>query len=264
MRVALGQIDMVWEDKESSVLLAEKMIIEAKQSGADIIIFPEMSFTGFSMNLSKIGEYREESYTLNKMSEYAVRYNIAIGFGWAQCFRDCDKGANMFTVVDRDGSIVSEYRKIHPFTYGGESDIYEGGSDIANFSFMGHRISLFICYDLRFPEIFQIASRKSDMFMVIANWPAVRREHWETLLRARAIENQSYVIGVNCFGNRDNLEYSGDSMAVDALGNVIGKISDKAGVVVCDIDDRAWNLRDKFNVKADRREELYCSLYQKI
>ena len=102
------------------------------------------------------------------------------------------------------------------------------------------------------------------MFMVIANWPAVRREHWETLLRARAMENQSYVIGVNCFGNRDNLEYSGDSMAVDALGNVIGKISDKAGVVVCDIDDRAWNLRDKFNVKADRREELYCSLYQKI
>ena len=263
MRVALGQIDMIWEDKKASVKKAESMIYEAAIKNADIIIFPEMSFTGFSMNLEKTGEKRGSSETVNKMCELAQKYDIAIGFGWASFpEKEEEKGKNLFSVADNKGNIIAEYEKIHPFTYGGESDVYEGGDRIASFPFKGHMISLFICYDLRFPEIFQAAAKKSDVMFVIANWPESRRIHWQTLLRARAIETQSYIVGVNCFGKHDGILYSGDSMAVDAIGNILGEISGVEGLIICEIDDRAWELREKFAITKDRKEDLYYKLWQ--
>ena len=263
MRIAIGQIDMLWEDKEASVQKAEKMISEASLNKADIIIFPEMSFTGFSMNLEKIGENRTNSTTVSNMCVLAKKYHIAIGFGWAALPENtAKKGKNIFSVVDSDGSIAAEYEKIHPFTYGGESEVYEGGENIVSFSFKGHTVSLFICYDLRFPDIFQAAAKKSDVMFVIAQWPEKRRIHWQTLIRARAIETQSYVVGVNSVGERDGLEYSGDSMAVDSIGNILGMISDREGVLTCDIDDRAWDLREKFATGKDRKESLYQKILQ--
>lgn len=262
MRVALGQLDMVWEDKFSSFVKAENMIKEASEAGCDVIIFPEMSFTGCSTNLEMVGEEEENSTTVAKMEELAVKYGIATGFGWAACSNENGrKGTNRFTIVDKEGKVAADYAKMHPFTYGGETEVYEKGTEIVSVPFLGRTISLFICYDLRFPEIFQIAARKSDVIFVIANWPAIRSAHWETLLRARAIETQSYVVGVNCFGERDGECYSGDSMAVDSIGNIIGKISGKEGVLICDLDDRAWNLRKKFATAADRREDFYKKFY---
>ena len=124
MRVALGQIDMVWEDKKASVAKAEKMICDAALQNADIIIFPEMSFTGFSMNLLKTGEKRHASDTVKKMCELSEKYDIAIGFGWAALpEKEGEKGKNVFSVVDNTGKLIAEYEKIHPFTYGGESDV---------------------------------------------------------------------------------------------------------------------------------------------
>lgn len=162
MRVALAQTDMVWEDKKASIQKAEKMVSEAAKSKADIIIFPEMSFTGFSMNLEKIGEKRDCSETVSCMSILSKKYNIAIGFGWASLpDKKGGKGKNIFSVTDREGKLIAEYEKIHPFTYGGESRVYEGGEKLVSFSFKGHNISLFVCYDLRFPEVFQAAAKKS-------------------------------------------------------------------------------------------------------
>ena len=112
-----------------------------------------------------------------------------------------------------------------------------------------------------FPEIFQIAAREADVLLVIANWPQIRREHWQTLLRARAIETQSYVVGVNCVGMHDGCAYSGDSMAVDSIGNILGMLSGREGILVCDLDDRAWSLRHKFSTRADRREDLYRTYF---
>ena len=251
MRVALAQTDMVWEDKKASIQKAEKMVSEAAKSKADIIIFPEMSFTGFSMNLEKIGEKRDCSE------------NIAIGFGWASLpDKKGGKGKNIFSVTDREGKLIAEYEKIHPFTYGGESRVYEGGEKLVSFSFKGHNISLFVCYDLRFPEVFQAAAKKSDVMFVIAQWPETRSIHWQTLLRARAIETQSYIVGVNSFGVRDGLGYSGDSMAIDSIGNILGQLSGREGMLICDIDDRAWELRNKFAIGKDRRENLYYRLLE--
>lgn len=263
MRVALGQIDMVWEDKEASIAKAEPMIAEAARAGADVIIFPEMSFTGFSMNLAEIGEDIIQAPTTKRMQRLAVRHEIAIGFGWA-ALPEVGKlsGTNRFTLVDRNGSVVTEYCKLHPFTYGGEAERYTKGNQIISVPFLGRQISLFICYDLRFPEIFQIAAKQSDILLVIANWPEIRREHWQTLLRARAIETQSYVVGVNCIGDRDGMKYSGDSMAVDSIGNRLGILSGREGVLICDLDDRAWSLRGKFSTQADRREKFYSEYFE--
>lgn len=264
MRVALGQIDMIWEDKEASVQKAEKMISEAALRKADIIIFPEMSFTGFSMNLQKIGEEKNNSETVSKMRNLAKKYYIAIGFGWSSLpEKEEKKGKNIFSVVGSDGSIIAEYEKIHPFTYGGEALVYGGGEHIISFPFKEHMISLFICYDLRFPEIFQVAAKKSDVIFVIAQWPEKRSVHWQTLLRARAIETQSYVIGVNCFGEHDGISYSGDSMALDYIGNILGMISGREDILICDIDDGVWDYRKKFATGKDRREDLYYRLLQK-
>ena len=263
MRVALAKTDMVWEDKKASIQKAEKMVSEAAKSKTDIIIFPEMSFTGFSMNLEKIGEKRDCSETVSCMSTLSKKYNIAIGFGWASLpDKKGGKGKNIFSVTDREGKLIAEYEKIHPFTYGGESRVYEGGEKLVSFSFKGHNISLFVCYDLRFPEVFQAAAKKSDVMFVIAQWPETRSIHWQTLLRARAIETQSYIVGVNSFGVRDGLGYSGDSMAIDSIGNILGQLSGREGMLICDIDDRAWELRNKFAIGKDRRENLYYRLLE--
>lgn len=258
MRVALGQLDMAWENPEISLSRGEQMIAEAARAGADVIVFPEMSFTGFSMHLERIGERPGQAPTVQRIQTLAQRYQIAIGFGWAALPESAQKmGTNRFTLVDHSGNVVTEYTKIHPFTYGGESDHFARGEQIVSVPFLGRHISLFVCYDLRFPELFQIAAEKSDIIFVIANWPAIRSAHWQTLLRARAIETQSYVVGVNCFGKRDGLVYSGDSMAVDSIGNILGILSGREGVLICDLDDRAWSLRKKFSTRADRQEKLY-------
>lgn len=265
MRIALGQLNMVWEDKELSLQKAEKLMEQASAQKADILFFPEMSFTGFSMNLAKIGESGEASDTVRQMKELAVRYKMAVGFGWAALPEPGqEKGTNRFTLLDQDGQELTEYVKLHPFRYGGEADVYQGGDQLVTVPFCGHRISLFVCYDLRFPEIFRAVSDQSDLMVVIADWPASRADHWLALLKARAIENQSYMAGVNCVGDIDGLSYSGDSSIFDPLGQMIGTLHGQEGIVVCDIGEDAERLRQKFQMKCDRRNDFYIQQYEKI
>lgn len=258
MRVALGQLDMIWEDKTASLKKAETMVKEAVQGNCDLIVFPEMAFTGFSMNLEKVGEVHDTSATKSEIIQMARKYQIGIAYGWAALPALGEKkGTNLFTLIDAQGREVGEYAKTHPFSYGKENVYFEKGKEIVTVPYLGRQIALFICYDLRFPEIFQIAARKADVLLVIANWPAKRSAHWETLLRARAIETQSYVVGVNCVGERDGDFYTGDSMAVDCIGNILGRISGKEGILICELEDRAWHLREKFATGKDRREDFY-------
>ncbi|MCI6191042.1 MAG: carbon-nitrogen family hydrolase, partial [Clostridium sp.] len=119
-------------------------------------------------------------------------------------------------------------------------------------------ITPFICYDLRFPEIFQIASKKSEIIIVIASWPKEREEHWVTLLKARAIENQCFIIGVNRVGEGDGLEYSGASLIFDPLGNSLNEKINKEELIIKDINlSSIKEVREKINIKRDRREKLY-------
>lgn len=261
MKIALGQIDMAWEDKEASIKKVEHMLEVAAADRADLLILPEMSLTGFSMNLTRIGEDPQDSFTVKKMSTLARRYHVGIGVGWSAVSSGETQGKNCFTLIGDRGEVLGQYEKIHPFSYGGEARYYRGGDRLVIVPYKGRMLSLFVCYDLRFPELFQVASRQADIMLVIANWPSTRREQWISLLRARAVESQAYVVGVNCVGTRDGLEYVGDSMALDPVGNTLGLLSRQEGVLLCELEDQAWQLRDKFSIRQDRREDLYTRYY---
>ena len=142
MKAALCQFQIEFEDKEKNLQRAERMIASAAAERAEIIFFPEMSFTGFSMNVSVIGESCGE--TIQIMQEYARKYQIAVGVGWVR--QNGEKGENHYTVLDETGTILADYVKIHPFSFSGENQYYIAGNQTAVFGFAGHRFGLYICY----------------------------------------------------------------------------------------------------------------------
>lgn len=256
IKIALAQMNIIWEDKAANYKKAKALMKEAFEHGTEAIFFPEMSFTGFSMNTEVTKETGYE--TIACMKVLAQQYQMHIGFGWVKdCGQKCE---NHYTIVDKEGNVISDYAKIHPFSYSGEDTKFQGGSAITQFQIKGIECSNFICYDLRFPEIFQQASKKAQVIIVPANWPAKRSEHWKTLLRARAIENQVYLLAVNCVGEIGGIYYSGDSGVFNPNGDLLASLSEKEGSLYCEILNDAGDFREAFPVKHDRREELYKTL----
>lgn len=259
IRIALAQTHIVWEDKEKNYEIAGKRIEEAVSRGAEIIFFPEMSFTGFSMNTDCTKEKDEK--TIRRMGALAAGYHVGIGFGWVKdCIQTCGKCENHYTVVDSAGEVLSDYAKIHPFSYSGEDMKFQGGSALVHFMLNGIPCSNLICYDLRFPEVFQIVSGRAHVVVVPANWPAKRSAHWKTLLRARAIENQVYILAVNCVGEIGGVLYTGDSCIIAPDGDVKAQLSGSEGIIDWGLTDDAHRFRKAFPVKKDRREGLYAKL----
>lgn len=258
MRVALAQTNIVWENKAENYEKCEQFVKQAKEQEAELVFFPEMSFTGFSMNTTKIAETNQE--TLNEIKVIALKYDIGIGFGWVK--KTDLLAENHYSVISNKGMVLSDYIKIHPFSYGEEDKYYSPGNQIVQFEHGGMTFSTFICYDLRFPEIFQIASEKAEVIVVPANWPKAREEHWKTLLRARAIENQCYILGVNCVGNINNVDYSGCSMCVSPDGSVLAKGIDEEEILYCEVNECVDTIRREFPVKQDKKNSLYLQLYR--
>lgn len=287
MKLALAQMDIEWEQKEANQLRCHEFIKKASEIKVQKIVFPELSLTGFSMNTNKISEkvkkinHKELSYdspTINFFAGMSKEYNIAIAFGMVK--EHGDKSSNEFYMTDCKGKIIMEYSKIHPFSFGEESNHYIGGDKLSYCTLGGLNLSALICYDLRFPEIFQIAAKLSDGIIVIANWPSERKDHWITLLKARAIENQCYIIGVNRVGEGNGLSYQGDSMIIDPYGNCISEkyydikmenptlpenMDQKTigSLIVGEMDPSVVKqYRGEFRIKDDRRQELYQKLYK--
>ena len=256
MKTALCQFEIAFEEKEQNLQRAAQMIAAAAGEQAKIIFFPEMSFTGFSMHVSVTGE--SDSETLRRMQQYAQENRIAIGFGWVR--KNGEKGENHYTVVDETGAVLADYIKIHPFSYSGEDNYFEAGGRTAVFTYGGIRFGLFICYDLRFPEIFRAVSSEAEVLVVAANWPERRAAHWNKLLEARALENQSWVLGINCVGDQQALHYNGSSRAVSPEGETVEFLVDKEGLIFCDIQDEAMQFRRSFPALQDRRNALYKEL----
>lgn len=266
IKIALAQTNIVWEDKKQNYIIAEKRIREAVKQNVTAIFFPEMSFTGFSMNTDATKESGND--TVLYMKDLAAKYGIHIGFGWVKdCGNNCehdfsDRCENHYTVTDNNGDIISDYVKLHPFSYSGEDLKFQGGNALTHFLLGGIPCSTFICYDLRFPEIFQAASHKAHIIVVPANWPARRSVHWTTLLQARAVENQVYIIAINCVGDIGGQHYSGDSCVITPDGSVMTALHEQEGSLYVELTDDVANLREHFPVKQDRREAFYVKLYE--
>ncbi|WP_394974605.1 amidohydrolase [uncultured Croceitalea sp.] len=213
IRIALLQTHLLWENpEENRKAFAEK--IESISPKVDVIIFPEMFTTGFTMNPKDIDEQEGEK-TVNWMkSEASKKHTVLIG---SIVFREAGKFFNRLLFVQPNGE-VHIYDKKHTFTLAGEHEVYEAGNSKLIVDYKGFKFCPLICYDLRFP-VWTRNTEEYDVLIYVANWPKPRIEAWDTLLKARAIENMSYCIGVNRVG-LDGLghEYSGHSAVYDVLG----------------------------------------------
>ena len=254
MKVALCQINIKFEEKEANKNKIIDNVREAKMNSATLCIFPEMTLTGFSMNVNLIGEENYESISFFK--ELCIDNNINIGFGWVKKVNDL--GENHFTIISNKGEIICDYIKLHPFSYSDEDKYYCPGNNLSRCKINNNNIGVFICYDLRFPEIFQSVSNDVDTIIIIANWPKSRSEHWKALLKARAIENQVYILAVNCVGEINKLYYCGGTSIIDPNGNLIDSIVDVEGIIYGHIDEKiVKEVRKLFPMKMDRRNEFY-------
>ena len=254
MNIGIAQMDIKWEDIYNNMNKVESFVEKAHEKKVETLFFPEMSLTGFTMDISAHTFSKEE--ILNWLKKIALKYNMNIGLGFGILLGE--KASNEYVIVTNQGECIADYSKIHPFSYDGEDKKYCKGNDIVICTIGELNITPFICYDLRFPEIFQIASKKSDLIVVAANWPKKREKHWITLLTARAIENQCYIAGINRVGRGNGVYYNGASLIIDPEGNVLNNISNDEELLIYQISrNKVIDIRKNFNLKKDRRENLY-------
>lgn len=258
MKIALCQLAITYENKEKNTRCMIGFMEQARSAGADLVLFPEMSLTGFSMNLAVTGEKHAQSVELLRAE--ARRIGIAVGFGWTAWTGAA--GENHYTVISPQGEVLSDYIKMHPFSYSGEDQYFAKGDKTVRFSINGIPFSGFICYDLRFPEIFQAVSDHAHVIIVAADWPGSRRAHWKCLLQARAIENQCYILGINSVGDQNGQHYTGDSCVIRPDGTVAEQLSEEEGLIYYELSDDVEDYRCAFPVRQDRRNDLYVKLYK--
>ena len=244
MKIGMIQLNSVWHDKEANYKHAENLINKAASESCEIVILPEMFNTGFSMAIEKIGE--ELFGQTSQFTAVIAGYPVVGSEG---------KGLNAAIVVDETGVIIATYYKMFLFSYAKEHLYYDSGQSPIVFNIRGAKASVFICYDLRFPEIFSKVARKVECIFVIANWPAERIDHWNSLLKARAIENQCIVIGVNRIGYDGNdLSYPGNSRAFSPSGQNICAGNAKDELIIADIDlSEVTKMRSDFPFLDDNR-----------
>jgi omega-amidase len=220
LRVALGEYDTGWQDPASSLARATEIVNGAARRHARLVVLPEMCTTGFTMDpaqwaASLDGTSAESLRRLARARQLWILAGLAV--------REApDRAVNAAVLFDPEGGIAATYRKQRLFAHGGEHEHYVPGESPVVATIEGVRVAPFVCYDLRFPELFRAVATDVDALIVVANWPAQRRSHWDVLTRARAIENQCYMIAVNRTGTGGEGVYDGGSAAYDPWGEAIG------------------------------------------
>ena len=251
MRVAAVQHDIVWSDREANFAALESSIARAAGNGARLIVLSEMFSTGFVVDRDDIAE-PEGGPSSAFLARMAERHGAWVCGSCPERTGDDARPYNSLVLASPDGHI-HRYHKIHRFTYGGEDRHFRPGHATLTVEIEGVRTTFFVCYDLRFANEFWDLARDTDLYVVPANWPESRREHWMALLRARAIENQAYVIGCNRVGDGGGLHYVGDSMIIDPLGTVLAGGQDRQVILEADVDPgHVAATRERFPFLDDR------------
>ena len=234
MRIAALQHDIVWEDRDANFARLAPQIARAVGAGAELVLLTETFSTGFSMTPG-IGE-PEGGPSSRFLAERAAEHGVWVAGSCPEIAADGELPYNSLVLAGPDGT-VHRYRKLHPFTHAGEHERFRAGEKPTTLEIGGLRITPFICYDLRFANVFWEAAERTDVYLVTANWPATRRHHWTTLLQARAIENQAYVVGCNRVGPAgDGTEHAGDSRIVSPMGELLATAAVGETIVLADVD----------------------------
>ena len=249
IRVAIIQTDLVWENPEENRRLLEAKI-NTISTEVDLIVLPEMFTSGFTMNPDAVAETMEGKTIawlkdITRAKQMAIMGSLVVS--------ENNNFYNRMVCVEPSGTITT-YDKRHTFTLAGEHNVYTAGTEKVLFNYKGWRICPLVCYDLRFP-VWARNVEDYDLLIYVANWPKVRIDAWDTLLKARAIENMTYCIGVNRVGlDGNNFEYSGHSAAYDVLGNRIDTLSEnEEAIQIVTLEKSAIKkYREKLNFLNDR------------
>jgi omega-amidase len=251
MNIVGMQMDTVWEDKAANHTKLAALLAAHPPEPGSLVVLPEMWAIGFSMNVAGISE-TPDNETERFLAAQAARYGIGLLGGVVTTGLD-GLGRNEAVLFGPDGRETARYTKMHPFSFGTETRYYGRGSEVVLFEWQGFRVAPFICYDLRFPEVFRQAARRgAEVFCVLANWPQVRDAHWRALLEARAIENQAYVLGINRCGTDPQVAYSGHSLLFGPRGELLADAGTTEGMLFAHLDQAALRAyRRDFPVLAD-------------
>ncbi|MDR2953650.1 MAG: amidohydrolase [Prevotella sp.] len=248
LRLSLIQYDIAWENKRKNLEYIHQTL-EKLSGTSDLVVLPEMCTTGFSMNSYNLAEKNEEN-TISTLKEWAKKFEISI----CGSFIAKDKGnyynRGFFITPDKE----DYYDKRHLFRMGMEPQYFSAGSNRLVVKHKDFNICLLICYDLRFPVWARNIDNEYDLLIYVANWPASRSKVWNALLTARAIENMSYVCGVNRIGTDGyNIVYTGESQVIDAKGDMISNIEiDKEQICTISLSKNELDtFRNKFPVWKD-------------
>ena len=259
LRVALGEYDLGWEDPATSLDRAERVVARASEAGAQLVVLPEMCPSGFTMDAARWAEPLD-GVSARRLASIAAAHGTWVMAGLA--VRDADGARNAALLFDPAGALAGEYRKQRLFAHGGEDAAYLAGRAPAVWTVNGVRIAPLVCYDLRFPELFRPVAREVDAYALVANWPLARRAHWGALLRARAIENLAYVVGVNRTGEGGGARYDGGSVVIDPWGDLVtASMRGADAPAVADVDPgRVAAVRARYRFLDDYAAEEAGSL----
>lgn len=247
LKVAAIQSHLHWENPIQNRKHFE-MQINAISESVDVIVLPELFTTGFTMQPENVAETMEGE-TIKWLQQISARKQAAIV--GSICITENNNYYNRLVFVEPNGQLHT-YDKRHTFTLAGEDKVYTAGSERLIVNYKGWKICPLICYDLRFP-VWSRNTNAYDVLIYVANWPKVRIDAWNTLLKARAIENMSYCIGVNRVGlDANNYEYNGNSTILDALGNTLKTLQGQETAIVTLDKTYQDKLRQKLQFLEDR------------
>ena len=282
MKVAVIQHDIVWQDATATIRRITPLVAQAAAGGARLVVLTEMFATGFSMRPELVAEPPG-----GPVEQWLVAQARSLGIHLLGSIAQTDgdptghptshptghptddptgenagptvggRAVNVAVLAGPDGS-TARYEKMHPFSFAHEHEHYRAGDKPLTVDIEGVRTSIFVCYDLRFADDFWALAHDTDCYVVVANWPEPRREHWRTLLRARAIENQAYVIGANRVGAAGGeagrqIEHCGDSAIIDPLGRTLVEAARVETILTADVDaGQVGAVRDRYPFLADR------------
>lgn len=261
MQIIGFQTDIAWEDPATNFDRIESLVAAESIESGSLLVFPELSTVGFSMNSVQMVE-SGECDSMAYFAGLAARLDCWVLAGIPRRLPHFGGIGNTATFFSREGLEVKYYRKCRPFSPAGEAEAYRSGEASLVLPVEDWQVSPFICYDLRFPELFRDAShRGAELMVVIANWPTARVDHWHTLLQARAIENQAYVVGINRAGRDPQVAYPGASLIVDPLGEVLSRAGSGVEVIRAVLDrHRLVEWRSQFPALSEWQSTPHASL----
>lgn len=260
MRISAIQPDISIGNIKQNYHTVASMLEEAVANSPDIILLPELWPTGFyPKNIQEYTRYTEPA--LEMLSALSTKYKVNI-VGGSIATSKGDNTCNTCYCFNRKGEMIASYDKLHLFSPANEHIDFTPGSKVVSFHLDGVKCGVVICYDIRFPELIrQLALESISILFVPAAWPAARREHWDILLRARAIENQIFIAGVNSVTSPESSEapLGGHSAIIDPWGKVLAQGPEKEkAIITTDIDLAVINnIRESINVFRDRRKDIY-------